>query len=142
MKKDDGVLDMATGCGIQGIFASEKAEDVTATDINPNAIECAKRNIELNDIRNMSVFYSNLFENVEGKFDLILFNPPYLPSDYLPLNVYKEGGYLKRSWDGGEDGRKLTDKFIEDVKDFLKHRGRIQNRPIIAKRYPKNHAEV
>lgn len=43
---------------------------------------------------------SDLFESVSGKFDLVVFNPPYLPSD--PSDADDE---LRKSWDGGENGR-------------------------------------
>ena len=50
VKETDKVLDMGTGTGIQAIFAASKSTDVTAVDVNPEAVECAKLNIELNNL--------------------------------------------------------------------------------------------
>ena len=66
------VLDMGTGSGIQAIGAIEKGAEVLAVDVNKEAVEhCEKKGI--------NALQSDLFENVKGKFDLIIFNPPYLP---------------------------------------------------------------
>lgn len=119
--EDDEVLDMGTGCGIQGIFASEKASKVVVCDIIPQAIKCARYNVGLNGIENMRVVYSDLFENIDGKFDLVLFNPPYLPSD-----PREHDDDLKKAWDGGGDGRYVLDRFIDYLKEFLRPKGRVQ----------------
>ena len=68
------VLDMGAGSGIQAITALEKTKDVLAVDINPKAVEELKK-------KNINAKVSDLFSNVKGKFDLIVFNPPYLPAD-------------------------------------------------------------
>jgi release factor glutamine methyltransferase len=58
-----------------------------------------------------------LFENVNGKFNLIAFNPPYLP--------VCEKGVLQNSWSGGRHGLEVVERFLKDVKKHLKHGGRI-----------------
>ena len=78
VKETDKVLDMGTGTGIQAICAASKSGDVTAVDVNPDAVECTKINAKLNKLSSrVKVVQSDLFENVSGKFDLILFDPPF-----------------------------------------------------------------
>lgn len=71
------VLDMGTGIGIQGIFASERASTVVAVDINPQAVKCATGNAYLNGVSNMEVRCGDLFEPVaRERFDFIVWLPP------------------------------------------------------------------
>ncbi|WP_456481424.1 HemK2/MTQ2 family protein methyltransferase [Methanopyrus sp.] len=78
------VLDVGTGCGIQGLSAAAKGCEVVATDVNPAAVHCARWNASLNDL-NIDVRVGDLFEPVRGeRFDVVLFNPPYLPGRELP----------------------------------------------------------
>jgi release factor glutamine methyltransferase len=78
VKESDRVLDMGTGSGVQAIFAASKSTDVTAVDVNPSAVECARANVELNNLYSrVTVKESDLFENVEGQYDLIIFDPPF-----------------------------------------------------------------
>ena len=84
IEKGAQVLDVGTGCGILGILAAEKAASVVAVDLNPYAIRCAKKNSALNNVcSKMAFIQSGLLTafNENAKFDLILFNAPYLPSD-------------------------------------------------------------
>ena len=78
VKETDSVLDMGTGSGVQAILAASKSSNVTAVDVNPFAAECAKANAKLNKLSSrITVKESDLFENVKGKFDLIVFDPPF-----------------------------------------------------------------
>lgn len=74
------VLDMGTGTGIIAVAAAELGAEVTACDINPDAVEAARKNATDAKVK-VNLIVSDLFENVSGKFDLITFNPPYLPPD-------------------------------------------------------------
>lgn len=118
--KGGRTLDIGTGCGIQAIVVTERASKVLACDISMEAVKCAGYNACLNKA-NIEVFQSDLFESVSGKFDLIVFNPPYLPSD--PSDTDDE---LRKSWDGGKNGREVIDRFIDDAAKFLKPEGRVQ----------------
>lgn len=78
VKKDDRVLDIGTGSGIQAIFAASKSNEVIATDISSKALKCAEFNIKKYKFhRKISLIKSNLFSKISGKFDLIIFNPPF-----------------------------------------------------------------
>ena len=123
VKESERVLDMGTGCGILGILAVKKASMVVALDVNPYAVRCAKENAQLNQVRNKMAFVQgDLFTslNKEEKFDVILFNAPYLPTEA------EEGdSWLDRSWSGGVAGRQILDRFISEVPKHLKRTGHI-----------------
>lgn len=119
VKKGEKVLDMGTGSGILAIIAARQGGNVTATDINPQALECARRNAQKNKVK-IDFLESDLFKNIKGKFDLIIFNAPYVPTD---------PGELKDveciAWAGGEHGRKVIIRFVKAAPKFLKPGGRI-----------------
>jgi len=82
------VLDLGTGSGVGAVFAARRGAMVTAVDINPAAVRCARINALLNEVdERIEVLGGDLFEPVEGRrFDLVLFNPPFyrgVPSDNL-----------------------------------------------------------
>lgn len=119
----DAVLDIGTGCGILGLIASKKARKVVATDVNPHAVECAKRNAEANKAASkMEVRLGDLFVPILKieKFDVILFNAPYLPS-----KTEEKRTWIGRAWAGGRAGRQTIDSFIADAPNYLKESGRI-----------------
>ncbi|GAB4308121.1 MAG: methyltransferase [Methanobacteriaceae archaeon] len=119
----DKVLEIGTGTGLVALYASKSAKKVLATDINPHAVKCAKENVELNHAHNVEVRLGNLFLPLKNeKFDLILFNTPYLPTE----DYEKIDDDLNAAWDGGVDGRKIIDLFLNDVKDYLNKGGRVQ----------------
>ncbi len=123
VEKGEVVLDVGTGCGILGILAAKKAKWVIATDVNPHAVRCAHKNAILNGVQTrMSFLQGDLFAPFCGtaKFDAVLFNAPYLPSvEAAPLS------WVERSWDGGESGRIIIDRFIGDVKVHVQKTGRV-----------------
>ena len=123
VERRDRVLEIGTGTGIVAITVSRKCRTVVATDINPNAIKCAAHNIINNKTYNVELKEGNLFEPVSGeKFDLILFNTPYLPTS----DDEKVDDELEAAWDGGADGREVIDRFIDELTDYLNPEGRVQ----------------
>ena len=119
---DDEVLEIGCGTGLVSISASYNCSKVTCTDINPHAIKCAQANIKLNNRENVSVIISDLFENIDKRYDLIIFNTPYLP---VIEEEHVDDDYSK-AWDGGEDGRKVIDRFIKEAPTYLNDDGHIQ----------------
>ncbi len=117
----DRVLDMGTGCGLQGLAASSKARGVVSSDVSKKALRCAAHNAQRNRVTNIQLIESDLLRNIRGKFDLIAFNPPYLPTDPL-----EQGDEYARPWDGGKDGLRVISEFIGGVKDHLTPKGRVQ----------------
>src|ERR671917_1153220 len=85
--ESDRVLDMGTGSGVNAILAASKAAEVVAVDINPVAVEAARNNAAHNGVAHrIDIRRSDVFSNVDGEFDLIIFDPPFrwfAPRDLL-----------------------------------------------------------
>ncbi len=106
------VLDMGTGSGIQGLAALNNTKDVLSVDVNPEAVELCKS-------KGLNCIESDLFENVKGKFDWIVFNPPYLPEDERePLDS-------RLATTGGKKGDELLKRFLLDANNYLLPQGKI-----------------
>lgn len=119
----DSVLEIGTGSGIVAMYASKLTDNVTATDINYDALELASRNFKKNGIENIELLFGDLFEVVKNrKFDVILFNTPYLPTE--KCQVIEDD--LNYAFDGGKNGRKIIDLFLNEVKNHLNSKGKIQ----------------
>ncbi|MFA5931538.1 MAG: HemK2/MTQ2 family protein methyltransferase [archaeon] len=122
-------LDLGSGSGIQSVALFKAgASEVLSVDINPLALIETKKKVNdflskqkknnKTQIPGHSPKYrgarkSNLFSAVKEKFDFIVFNPPYVPSDEI-------------KWvdlDGGEKGRVIIDKFLPQVKKYLNKQG-------------------
>ena len=123
IKKGQSVLEIGTGSGLVSMYASLLTDDVTATDINFNALELAEKNFKLNNINTIKLEFGDLFEPVKDrKFDVILFNTPYLPTD--SGDIINDD--LNYAFDGGLDGRKVIDRFINQVSNHLNDKGIVQ----------------
>ena len=123
IKKGQSVLEIGTGSGLVSMYASLLTDDVTATDINYNALELAEKNFKLNNINTIKLEFGDLFEPVKDKkFDVILFNTPYLPTD--SDDIINDD--LNYAFDGGLDGRKVIDRFINQVSNHLNDKGIVQ----------------
>ena len=123
IKEGQSVLEIGTGSGLVSMYASLLTDDVTATDINYNALELAEKNFKLNNINTIKLEFGDLFEPVKDKkFDVILFNTPYLPTD--SEDIINDD--LNYAFDGGLDGRKVIDRFINEVSNHLNYKGIVQ----------------
>ncbi len=72
------VLDMGTGSGVSALLAARAGSEVVAVDVNPKAVECARANAERNGLSaQIALVHGDLFQGVEGDFDLIIFDPPF-----------------------------------------------------------------
>ncbi|MFA4855533.1 MAG: HemK2/MTQ2 family protein methyltransferase [archaeon] len=115
--KGCSVLDLGTGSGIQGISAAAKgAAHVVCTDVNENALKNAEENAEKAGFSDRFEFrQSSLFDCVKQgeRFDVIVFNPPYVPSK----------GKRFVDLDGGKKGREILDKFLAEFPKHLKKNG-------------------
>ena len=117
------VLDLGCATGIAGITAALKksVSKVVFADINAAALQCARKNAAANNVLKKSSFRkTNLFSMLGSeKFDVICFNPPYLPTE----KGEKLAGEINFAFDGGATGRRLLDKFISQARKHLKKNG-------------------
>ena len=110
--KNKKILDMGTGSGIQALEAKKNASKVLACDINKGCVNYVKK-------LGIKTIKSDLFSNIKEKFDLIIFNPPYLPEEPLePLDS-------KISTTGGKKGNEILKKFLSKAKNYLNPKGKI-----------------
>ncbi|KAG1702839.1 Peptide chain release factor 1 [Nymphon striatum] len=127
--KPASVLEIGTGSG--AIAVSLAAEQLTvkivATDISNDALETAARNALVHNVENRIEFVdADLFDGLEGVFDLIVSNPPYIPSDDI-LELQKEVQFFdpSRALDGGQDGLDFYRQIFEGAGKFLTPDGKI-----------------
>ena len=107
------VLDIGTGSGIQAIAAAQSKNviSVLATDIQKGVIDYCKKCIKNRKIKFMR---SDLFRNVKGKFNMIIFNPPYLPRELKLKDLTVEGG---------KKGYEVIERFLNGANEFLEPDG-------------------
>lgn len=109
------LLEIGTGSGEVAIKAAQLGADVTAVDKNQEAVKKTRQRAKNEEVE-LEVHQSDLFSKVEGKFDLIVFNPPYLPGR-------RESG--ADALLGGEKGIELTEIFLRDAEEYLSKNGEI-----------------
>ncbi len=119
------VLDIGTGSGCIAISLSKSFSDinVTACDISEKALEVAKKNAE-NLQAKIKFINSDIFSNIEGKFNLIVSNPPYIPKAMkkeLQKEVLEEPEIALFTND--ELGIEFYKKIITEAKKFLEKKG-------------------
>jgi len=113
VKPGDRILEVGTGSGLISRELT-KVSGVVATDINPHAVLCARK-------AGIDVVRTDLFAGIRGSFDLILFNPPYLPTQ----PEERMDDWLEYALDGGESGRAVIERFARNIGDVLAPGGRI-----------------
>ena len=106
-------LEIGSGLGIQLLTLKKfGVKNILGVDINKKAVQhCKKLGF------NSSV--SDLFEKVSGKYDVIIFNPPYLPEDS------REPEDSRIATTGGKKGSEIINKFLKQAKNHLAKNGRI-----------------
>lgn len=119
------VLDMCTGSGCIAVSLKRLARDieVTAADISSKALAVAIENAELNSA-DIEFIQSDLFENVRGKFDIIVSNPPYIPSETVDLLMEEVREHEPRlALDGMSDGLYFYRLIVRESTRFLEDKG-------------------
>lgn len=122
------ILDMCTGSGCIGISLAKNIKNtkVTLVDISKEAIEIAKKNAIQNGVENKVTFIqSDMFENVKGKFDIIVSNPPYIKTDIIQTLDKQVQNEPHIALDGGEDGLDFYKMLINEAHKYLKKDGKI-----------------
>jgi release factor glutamine methyltransferase len=115
---DESLLEMGTGTGLVAVHAAKLGAKVTGVDINPHAVDCARRNAARNNVR-LEIVRGDLFDKILGSFDVIAFNPPYLPGETTSTT------WIEKAWSGGEEGSEVAIRFLRDAWRHLNPGGRI-----------------
>src|SRR3989337_550669 len=117
------VLDLGTGCGLLALLAARSARRVVAIDVVEACVRCTWRNALLNGFEvQVEVRLGDLFAPVTGEvFDLILTNPPQMPTP----PGREAGGDEAAADDGGPDGWAILDRVIREAPVYLKPGGQL-----------------
>ncbi len=120
------ILDLCTGSGAIGISIAKNIENskITLSDISIKALEIAEKNcknIVGPSVNNeIQIIQSDLFENINDKFDIIISNPPYIKSDVIKTLDKEVQNEPILALDGGKDGLKIYRRIIDEAYRYLK----------------------
>lgn len=122
----NNLLEIGCGSGIVGITLDLESKGqvyITAVDVSPQAIK--NTNINKNNLKsNIKILESDLFEEINEKFDLIYSNPPYIKSHEIEnLQVEVRDHEPRLALDGGSDGLYFYRKIIKDAPNYLNSHG-------------------
>jgi release factor glutamine methyltransferase len=113
-------LDICTGSGAiaLSLLHERPSLEVYASDICKSALDVAKKNAKDTKL-DVKFIHSDLFKNIEQKFNLIITNPPYIPSDKISTLEKEVQNEPHIALDGGKDGLQIIKKIIADAKKYL-----------------------
>ncbi|CAG1006898.1 MAG: HemK-like protein [Candidatus Methanoperedens nitroreducens] len=115
IKGSERILEVGCGSGIiSAIIKNNTGARITGVDINPYAAACTRGN-------GVEAIRGDLLNCIKGKFDIIIFNPPYLPTN----ESERTKDWINIALDGGYDGRQIINRFLEDAGSYLADNGRI-----------------
>ena len=128
-KNNIKILDLCTGSGIIGITLRKELEskslEVVASDISEEALKVAKENAIMNEAE-VKFIQSDIFENINEKFDIIVSNPPYIAyNDKITMedNVLNYDPHLALFAE--EDGMYFYREIVENAKEYLQEDGQV-----------------
>lgn len=118
------ILDLCTGSGCVGISLAFNypSAKVICSDISAPALQVAKQNAQ-NHKAKIDFIQSDLFEKVQGNFDLIISNPPYIKEEDMQALSPEVKQEPKLAQLGGKDGTEIIEKIILNAPEFLKPGG-------------------
>lgn len=118
------VLDMCTGSGCLAISIKKNADvNVCAVDVSSKALAIAKHNAKKHNA-NVNFIKSDMFENIQEKFDLIISNPPYIDTQEIEsLQTEVKEHDPKIALDGGEFGLKFYNIIHDNLRKYLNDNG-------------------
>ncbi|MFW5648652.1 MAG: peptide chain release factor N(5)-glutamine methyltransferase [Candidatus Alkaliphilus sp. MAG34] len=123
------IMDMGTGSGAIAVGLAKYIDNCTvaAIDIHPNALKIAEKNADFHKVKDKIMFYlGNLFVPIDkqdefGTYDIIISNPPYIPSSIIGTLDSNVKDYEPRiALDGGDDGLDFYRKITKEAKKYLK----------------------
>ncbi len=124
LEPDMEVLDLCTGSGCVIISIMKQKKIIgTASDISKQALLIAKENAKSNQME-VNLVRSDLFQNITGKYDMIVANPPYIPTEEIAglmpeVRIFEPIDAL----DGKEDGMYFYHRIVRESRKFLKSNG-------------------
>lgn len=113
VKAKDKVIEIGCGRGLISLEMAKRAQSIIATDINPSAVRLAKS-------YGLDVVRADILNGLKARFDLAIFNPPYLPTN----EEERTSEWINYALDGGENGRETINRFLKMLKDHLNPNGR------------------
>ena len=119
---ESNVLDLCCGSGYIGLSIKDKTDaNVTLSDIDNEAIIQTNENAKLNNLK-VQIIQSDLFENINDKYDVIVSNPPYIPNgnklDKSVLNYEPSHALFS-----GRDGNDIYKRIVIEAPHYLKKNG-------------------
>ena len=124
LKPNSKILDLCTGSGCIAIALKSRNPDISivASDISEEALKIARENINYHNL-DIELIKSDLFENISGKLDIIVSNPPYIPTDSI-AKLETEISYEPRlALDGGLSGNNIYKRIEKGLDKILKSGG-------------------
>ena len=115
-------LEVGVGTGLVSICAARRGARVWGTDINPVAVENARHNAVMNGATFVN---GDLLGSLEGSYDMIVFNPPYLPQGLGGGDGGDISADERSNLIGGSVGTEIADRFLSGCKGRLREGGRI-----------------
>ncbi len=124
LEPDMEVLDLCTGSGCVMIsIMKQKKVTGTASDISKQALLIAKENARKNQVE-INLVRSDLFQNITGTYDMIVANPPYIPTEAIGKLMPEVRNFEPvEALDGKEEGMYFYHKIIGDSRRYLKSNG-------------------
>lgn len=118
------ILDLCTGSGAIAISLKKylPSVQVFASDISKKALEIAKTNAKKNDVQ-IKLIESNMFENINEKFDIVVSNPPYIKTDEITKLSNQAQNEPRLALDGGKDGLDFYRIIQKNIKNYLYENG-------------------
>lgn len=115
------ILDIGTGSGIIAITLNKlnKNYQVVATDISKKVLKVAKKNQKLHNT-NVTFIKTDLYQNIQDKFDVIISNPPYIKENSKTIEEQVKKNEPHLALFGGEDGLRFYKKILKDIKKVIK----------------------
>lgn len=125
VEKQYDILDLCAGSGAIGVSLARHINNskVICADISAKALEIAKRNAHLNCVENIKFMQSDMFQEINGEFDVIVSNPPYIKKDVIPILDKEVQNEPYIALDGGEDGLYFYRIIINEAHKYLKQDG-------------------
>jgi carbamoyltransferase len=110
------VLDLCTGSGVQALSVAARCQHVVAVDVSARAAAMTRANADLNRVINIEVRVGDLYRPLaDERFDLVMANPPFVPSPYRRGPAYHSGG---------PTGARVLKRIVANLADVLQPAGR------------------